>query len=116
MSQGSGHRGGGGPNRGGGRSAGKRPINEDLDAPKSNDWLMLFDSGTGLDLEGTLSAPKWSKQADANKKNPQWLPIEYTQFVRPVAMKYYAHRGGCTLGATEFARYNARCPCIFKLV
>jgi hypothetical protein len=33
--------GGGGPNRGGSRSAGKCPIYEDLDVPESNDWLML---------------------------------------------------------------------------
>jgi hypothetical protein len=84
--------GGGGPNRGGSRSAGKCPIYEDLDAPESNDWLMLFDSGMGSGLEGTSSVPKRSKRADANKKNPQWPPIEYTQFVRPVAMKYYTHR------------------------
>jgi hypothetical protein len=78
MSQGSGHMGGGGPNRGGGRSVGKRLIYEDPDAPESNDWLMLSDSGTGSSSGGTSSAPKRSKCANANKKNPQWLPIEYT--------------------------------------
>jgi hypothetical protein len=50
--------GGGGPNRGGGRSVGKRPIYEDLDALESNDWLTLSDSGTGLGSGDTLSAPK----------------------------------------------------------
>jgi hypothetical protein len=45
-------------------------------------------SGSG----GTLSASKRSKHVNANKKNPQWPPIQYMQFVRPVAMKYYAHR------------------------
>jgi serine/threonine protein kinase len=53
---------------------------------------MLANSGMGLGLGGTSSAPKRSKCADANKRNPQWPPIEYTQFVRPVAMKYYAHK------------------------
>jgi hypothetical protein len=62
--------GGGGPNRGGGRNAGKCPIYEDLDAPESNDWLTLSDTGTGSGSGGTLSAPKRSKRADANKKNP----------------------------------------------
>jgi hypothetical protein len=62
--------GGGGPNHGGGRSAGKRPIYEDLDAPESNDWLTLSNSGTGSDLGGTSSTPKRSKCANANKKNP----------------------------------------------
>jgi hypothetical protein len=70
MSQGSGHMGDGGPNRGGGRRAGKRPIYEDLDAPASNDWLMLSGSGTGLGSGGTLSASMGSKPANANKKNP----------------------------------------------
>jgi hypothetical protein len=84
--------GGGGPNHGGGRSAGKCPIYEVLDAPESNNWLTLSDSGTGSGLGGTSFAPKSSKHANANKKNPQWPSIEYTQFVRPVAMKYYAHR------------------------
>jgi hypothetical protein len=78
MSQGSGHIGEGGPNRGGGRSAGKCPIYEDLDAPASNDWLTLSDSSTGSGLGGTSSAPKRSKRADAKKKNLQWPLIQYT--------------------------------------
>jgi hypothetical protein len=84
--------GGRGPNCGRGQSIAKRPIYEDLDAPVSNDWLTLSDNGTRSGSGGTLSAPKRSKCADAKKKNPQWPPTEYTQFVRPVAMKYYAHR------------------------
>jgi hypothetical protein len=60
----------GGPNRGGGQCAGKRPIYEDLNALASNDWLTLFGSGTGSGVGGTSSALKWSKHADANKKNP----------------------------------------------
>jgi hypothetical protein len=52
----------------------------------------LSDSGTGSGSGGTSSIPKRSKRADANKKNPKWPPIEYTQFIRPVAMKYYVHR------------------------
>jgi hypothetical protein len=92
MSQGSGHMGGEGPNRGRGRSAGKRPIYEDLDAPKSNDWLTLSDTGTCSGSGCTSSTPKRSKRAYANNKNPQWPLIEYTQFVRPVAMKYCVHR------------------------
>jgi hypothetical protein len=71
MSQGLGHMGGRGPNLGGGRSARKRPIYEDLDVPVSNDWLTLSDSDTGSGSARTSSAPKWSKHADANKKNPQ---------------------------------------------
>jgi hypothetical protein len=27
----------------------------------------------------------------ANVKNPNWPPREYIQFVKPIAMKYYAH-------------------------
>jgi hypothetical protein len=69
--------GGGGPNRGGGRSTGKSPIYEARDAPESNNWLMLSNNDTGSGSGGTLSAPKRSKRAYANKKNPQWPPIEY---------------------------------------
>jgi hypothetical protein len=70
MLLGLGHMGDGGPNRGRGQSVGKHPIYEDLDAPTSNDWLMLSDSGMGSGLGGTSSTPKRSKCADANKKNP----------------------------------------------
>jgi hypothetical protein len=84
--------GDGGPNRGGGRRVGKHPIYEGLDAPASNDWLTLSSNGTGSGLGGTLSASERSKHADANKKNPQWPPIQYTHFIRLVAMNYYTHR------------------------
>ena len=60
---------GGGPNRGRGQSVGKCLIYEDLDAPESNDWLTLSNSGMGLGSKDTLSAPKWSKRANVNKKN-----------------------------------------------
>jgi hypothetical protein len=43
-------------------------------------------------VPGVSSALKRSICTNANKKNPQWPPTEYMQFVRPVAMKYYAHR------------------------
>jgi hypothetical protein len=46
MSKDSGHIGGRGPNRGGGRSGGKHPMYEDLHGPLSSDWPPLSDSGT----------------------------------------------------------------------
>jgi hypothetical protein len=65
---------------------------EDLDAPQSTDWLTLSDSGTGSSSGGPSSSQKKPKRADANKKNPGYPLREYTAFVRPVAMRYYAHR------------------------
>jgi hypothetical protein len=65
---------------------------EDLDAPQSTDWLMLSDSGTGSGSEGPSSSQKKSKRADANEKNPGYPPRGYMAFVRPYAMRYYAHR------------------------
>jgi hypothetical protein len=65
---------------------------EDLDAPQSTDWLMLSDSGTGSGSGGPSSSQKKSKRTDANEKNPCYPPRRYTAFVRPVAMRYYAHR------------------------
>jgi hypothetical protein len=47
MSYGSGRSGGGGANRGGSQSGGKRLMYEDLDVPQSTNWLMLSYSGTG---------------------------------------------------------------------
>jgi hypothetical protein len=52
MSKGSGRSGGRRPNRGVGRSRGKRQMYEDLDAPQSTDWLTLSDSGTGSSSGG----------------------------------------------------------------
>jgi hypothetical protein len=91
MSQGSDRSGGRGPNRGGGRSGGKRPMYEDLDAPPCTDWTMS-DSGTGSGSGGPSSGHKKSKRLDAHEKNPGYPPREYTAFARPVAMKFYAHR------------------------
>jgi hypothetical protein len=93
MSDGSGRSSGRGPNRGGSRNGDKRPMYKDLDAPQSTDWLTLSDSGIGSGLGGPSSSQKWSKYADANEKNPGYPPREYTAFVRPVAMRYYIHRG-----------------------
>jgi hypothetical protein len=65
---------------------------EDLDAPQSTDWLTLSDSGTSSGLGGPSSSKKKSKRADANEKNPSYLPRGYPAFIRPYAMRYYAHR------------------------
>jgi hypothetical protein len=65
---------------------------EDLDAPQSTDWLTLSDSGSGLGSGGPSSSQKKFKHTDANEKNPGYPPRGYTAFVRPVAMRYYAHR------------------------
>jgi hypothetical protein len=92
MSDGSGCSGGKGPNRGGGRSGGKRPMYEDLDTPQSTDWLTLSDSGIGSGSGGPSSSQKQSKCVDANEKNPGYPPKEYTAFARSVVMRYYAHR------------------------
>jgi hypothetical protein len=86
---------------------------EDLDAPQSIDWLMLSDSGTGLSLGGPSSSQKWSKRADTNEKNPDYPPREYTAFARPIAMRYYAHRGmdmlECTFLDNGLDGYVALC-------
>jgi hypothetical protein len=65
---------------------------ENLDALQSTDWLTLSNSGTGSGSGGPSSSQKKSKCADANEKNPGYPPRGYTAFVRPVAMRYYAHR------------------------
>jgi hypothetical protein len=65
---------------------------EDLDAPQSTDWLTLSNSGTGSSSRGPSLSPGKSKLADANEKNRGYPPRGYTAFVRPVAMRYYAHR------------------------
>jgi hypothetical protein len=65
---------------------------EDLDAPQSTNWLTLSDSGTGSGSGGPSSSQKKSKRTDANEKNPCCPPRGYTAFVRPVAMRYYAHK------------------------
>jgi hypothetical protein len=65
---------------------------EDLDAPQSTDWLMLSDIGTGSGSGGPSSSQKKSKRVDAIEKNPCYPPRVYTAFVRPVAMRYYAHK------------------------
>jgi hypothetical protein len=93
MSEGSGRSGGREANRGAGRSGGKHPMYEDLDALQSTDWLTLSDSGTGSASGGPSLSQKKSKLADANEKNPSYPPRGYMAFVRPVAMRYYAHRG-----------------------
>jgi hypothetical protein len=54
-SEGSGHTSGRGPNCGGGQSGGKRPMNEDLDAPLSTNWPPLSDSGIGSSFRGPSS-------------------------------------------------------------
>jgi hypothetical protein len=54
--------------------------------------LTLSDSGTGSSSGGPSSSQKKSKRADANEKNPGYLPRGYTVFVRLYAMRYYAHR------------------------
>jgi hypothetical protein len=66
---------------------------EDLDAPQSTNWLMLSDSGTCSGSGGPSSSQKKSKRTDANEKNPSYPPRGYTAIVRPVAMRYYTHRG-----------------------
>jgi hypothetical protein len=52
----------------------------------------LSNSGTGSGSGGPSSSQKKSRRDDSNEKNPGYLPRAYTAFVRPVAMRYYAHR------------------------
>jgi hypothetical protein len=92
MSEALGHTGGRGPNCGGVRSRGERLMYEDLDCPLSSDWPLLFDSVIGFGPKGPSSSPKRTKYANVNEKNPNWSLREYTQFARPIAMKYYAYR------------------------
>jgi hypothetical protein len=92
MSEGSGRSSGRGANRGTGGSGGKHPMYEVLDAPQSTNWLTLSDSGTGSGSSGPSSNQKKSKRVDANEKNLSYPPRGYTAFVRPYAMRYYAHR------------------------
>jgi hypothetical protein len=65
---------------------------EDLDAPRSTDWLTLSVSGTGSGSGGPSSSQKKSKRADTNEKNPGYPLRGYTAFIRPIAMRYYVHR------------------------
>jgi hypothetical protein len=41
---------------------------------------------------GPSLGSKKTKILDANEKNLNWLPKEYTQFVRTIAIKYYVQR------------------------
>ena len=118
MSEGSGHSGGRGPNRGGGQSGGKRPMYEDLDTPQSTNWLTLSNSGTCLGSGDPSSSQKKSNCADANEKNPCYPPREYTTFARSVAMKYYVFKNmdmlECTFLDNGLDGYVALCKGLCK--
>jgi hypothetical protein len=118
MSEGSGRSSGRGANRGTGGSGGKHPMYEVLDAPQSTNWLTLSDSGTGSGSSGPSSNQKKSKRVDANEKNLSYPPRGYTAFVRPYAMRYYAHRDMDMLERTfldnRLDGYIALCKELFK--
>jgi hypothetical protein len=92
MSEGLGHTGGWGPNRGRSQSGGKGQMYEDLDASESSDWPILSNSGIGSGSRDPSSSSKQSKRANANEKNPGYPPRDSTGFVRSIAIKYYAYR------------------------